>query len=94
MTRSQTASAALSFVHLNLPLQDARALDALFVQLSGLDRELAHARETAGRRGDDASTERVLDLESEHHCQAERIAGIVARLLAPKVHAALKELPQ
>jgi hypothetical protein len=76
-------------VLLRLSTTDARALDALFVQLSGLDRELTHARETAGRRGDEASAERVLDLECEHHCQAERVATTLVKVLGPQVHAAL-----
>lgn len=83
-------SASPSSVLVVLPASDAKALAAMLVEYDVIERELRHARETHGRRGDDASEERVLDLECEHKCQAERLARLVVRTMTDKLPIASK----
>jgi hypothetical protein len=70
-------------VTIELPPSDARALSALVTEYERTQNELRHARETHHRRGDDPSHERVLDLECEATCAAQRIAQTIARVLGP-----------
>ncbi len=90
--QSSSCSPAGPEVLFRLPLHDARALDALLLQLDVLNREISHARETAARRGDDASQERVLDLECEHHCQSERLAEMMSKRIAATVHRTMRDV--
>lgn len=77
------ATPAAEPLTLELPNVDARALRALLDAYAQTQNELRHARETSYRRGDDQSHERVLDLECESSCAAQKLAQLAARVLGP-----------